>query len=124
MDQEDKTILVLEDDESSYKLISLVLNGYNVFRAKNIIEAINLLEKHEYFDLYILDVFIRGSKFNGLDLIKLVDKNSKILIYTALDINYIMEHKYNEYFYIQKPVKPAVFKRCINNILMQDSVKE
>ena len=116
MDLESKNILVLEDSDLSYKLTSLFLKGYNLFRARTASEALKLIEEYEEFDLYVLDVFIKGSKFNGLDIIKLLDKDSKVLIYTALDMSYIMENKYTQYFYLQKPVTQKEFKKRVEDI--------
>jgi len=120
MDLVSKNILVLEDDDMNYRLIELFLKGHKLFRARFAHEALKLIEEHDEFDLYILDIFLKESRFNGLDIIKLLDSNSKILIYTALDIGYVIQNKYSNYAYLQKPVTQKEFRKCIEDIFQQN----
>lgn len=112
-----KSILVLEDDDMSYKLTYEALKDYNLFRAKTTSEAIKYLEDFYSFDLFIVDVYIKGSRFNGFDFIKLLEPTDKVLVYTALDITYIIENKKSKYMYLQKPVIPTELKKFISNIM-------
>ncbi|MDD2594970.1 MAG: response regulator [Bacteroidales bacterium] len=53
-----KNILVAEDNDNNYLLVSLILrNEYNVYRASNGAEALNLL-KDRQFDLIFMDIMM------------------------------------------------------------------
>lgn len=78
-------ILVVEDDANIERLICAVLkrDGYNVFAAKDGIEALNMMER-QYFDLIILDLMM--PRMDGYQLCKELrdlGENIPILMITA-----------------------------------------
>ena len=79
-----KTILVVEDEESNYDLVRIVLQKrYRLLRAVNGIEAVNLNED-EHPDLILMD--IRMPDMDGLDatkIIKEVSPNTPIVALSA-----------------------------------------
>ena len=82
------TILVVDDEEDTVELAKMVLEheGYQVFTARNGVEAINLLKSGEEINLILLDVIMPQA--NGLDVCKWVKKHPQlkkipVLLFTA-----------------------------------------
>lgn len=79
-----KTVLVAEDEESNYELVRIVLQKrYRLVRAHNGIEAVNQNED-EKPDLILMD--IRMPEMNGLDatrIIKEVNPNTPVIALSA-----------------------------------------
>ena len=79
-----KTILVAEDEESNYELVRIVLQKrYNLLHAHNGIEAVTMNEE-EHPDLILMD--IRMPEMNGLDatrIIKEVNHETPVIALSA-----------------------------------------
>lgn len=79
-----KTILVAEDEESNFDLVRIVLQKrYRLLRARNGIEAVTMNED-EHPDLILMD--IRMPEMNGLDatrIIKEVNHNTPVVALSA-----------------------------------------
>ena len=79
-----KTILVAEDEESNYELVRIVLHKrYRLLRAHNGIEAVTINED-EHPDLILMD--IRMPEMNGLDatrIIKEVNHSTPVIALSA-----------------------------------------
>ena len=79
-----KTVLVVEDEESNYELVRIVLQKrYNLLRAHNGIEAV-MINEEEHPDLILMDV--RMPEMDGLDatrIIKEVNNKVPIIILSA-----------------------------------------
>ena len=79
-----KTVLVVEDEESNYELVRIVLQKrYNLLRAHNGIEAV-MINEEEHPDLILMDV--RIPEMDGLDatrIIKEVNNKVPIIILSA-----------------------------------------
>lgn len=92
-EQNMKTILVAEDEESNYELVRIVLQKrYRLLRAHNGIEAVTINED-EHPDLILMD--IRMPEMNGLDatrIIKEVNHNTPVIALSA----YAFEENINE----------------------------
>lgn len=92
-EQNMKTILVAEDEESNYELVRIVLQKrYRLLRAHNGIEAVTINEE-EHPDLILMD--IRMPEMNGLDatrIIKEVNHNTPVIALSA----YAFEENINE----------------------------
>jgi CheY-like chemotaxis protein/nitrogen-specific signal transduction histidine kinase len=92
-EQNMKTILVAEDEESNFELVRIVLQKrYRLLRAHNGIEAVTINED-EHPDLILMD--IRMPEMNGLDatrIIKEVNHNTPIIALSA----YAFEENINE----------------------------
>ena len=83
-EQNMKTVLVAEDEESNYELVRIVLQKrYRLLRARNGIEAVTINEE-EKPDLILMD--IRMPEMDGLDatrIIKEVDHETPIIALSA-----------------------------------------
>jgi len=84
-DQENlKTVLVAEDEDSNFELVRIVLSKrYNLLHARNGIEAVTLNEE-EHPDLILMD--IRMPEMNGLDatrIIKEVNPETPVIALSA-----------------------------------------
>ena len=79
-----KTVLVVEDEESNYELVRIVLQKrYNLLHAHNGIEAVTMNEE-EHPDLILMDV--RMPEMDGLDatrIIKEVNNKVPVIILSA-----------------------------------------
>ena len=74
-----KTVLVVEDEESNFELVRIVLQmRYNLLRAHNGIEAV-MMNEEEHPDLILMDV--RMPEMDGLDATRIIKEvNSKVPI--------------------------------------------
>jgi len=84
-----KTILVVEDDEISFLVISEFLKqqNYTILRAKNGKEAINVL-KHNSHSVKVILMDILMPVMNGFESAKIIKKTNKniiIIAQTAVD---------------------------------------
>jgi CheY-like chemotaxis protein len=70
MENNKKTILVLEDEDSLLKIIrtKLTSNGFEVLIAKSVDEALGHIQSYKKIDCIWLDHYLLGQK-NGLDLV-------------------------------------------------------
>jgi len=113
-----KTILVAEDENISYQLISMFLkpSGVNILHAKNGQEAVDLYQSHPEIDLVLMD--IRMPILNGIEATKALKKiNNQLPIiaqtaYAMIDEkNKIIASGVNDY--LTKPLKQH---KLINSI--------
>lgn len=83
------TILIAEDDDVNFLLLNLWLNShFNIIRALNGMEAVQLFEKHNSIDLILMD--IRMPYMDGIDATKLIRKSNidiPIIAHTAYAMN-------------------------------------
>ncbi len=70
-----KNILIVDDEIDICKLISGVLEdeGYKTFNSQNS-DAALLTIKENSIDLVILDVWLEGSKLDGIELLQEINK--------------------------------------------------
>jgi DNA-binding NtrC family response regulator len=111
-----KNILILEDDEITVKLYKKNLEEFTLHIASNFREAITLIEGNNPFDLYILDMVLKQSKFNGNMLIPFCG-NKPIIICTALNLKFAITEKHENVEYIQKPLRNDQFKAKVKKLL-------
>ncbi|MCQ2976204.1 MAG: response regulator [Bacteroidales bacterium] len=112
-----KNILVVEDDESNFILIKTILNDYNIERAINGEEAVNMVKDNKY-DIILMD--LRMPKKNGLEAtreIRVFNTDTPIIAVSAnafdSDKQDALQAGCNEY--LSKPVSPNILKKTINN---------
>jgi len=114
-----RIILVAEDTDSNYSLVSIILRKeYDIVRAMNGIEAVRLhAEVHP--DLILMD--IQMPELNGLDatrLIRKVDQEVPIIALTA----YAFESERLAFMeaggsgYISKPINPDELRNLVRKI--------
>ena len=113
-------ILILEDNDIGYKLISMYLKDYNLIRANTIGEAIMILDSNKRVDLMIIDVYIKGSIFSGMDLLNILDEDENVIVCTGIELDYVMEKKYKKFDYIRKPYSGEELKKIVNKRLKKD----
>lgn len=77
-------ILVAEDNESNFKLISLILNGYSVDRANNGLEAIDMVKRGEYM-VVLMD--LKMPEMGGLESTRKIREFNKQIPIIALTAN-------------------------------------
>jgi CheY-like chemotaxis protein len=67
-------VLYVEDDDDNWEIAELRLSDtYDLLRAKSDQEACNLLRAHHHdIDLVVMDIALRGSVLNGVELTALV----------------------------------------------------
>lgn len=113
-------ILVADDEQDIRELLRLYLekDGYDVFEAKDGLEALSMLEKNE-FDLVLLDIMM--PKMDGYRLIKKIRETSNIpvMIISAKigDSDKILGLDLGADDYITKPFNPLeVSARVKSNI--------
>ncbi len=71
-------ILYVEDDEDNWDIAELRLaKHYDLVRARNDEQACRFLrERHQDVDLILMDIELRGSELNGLELTELMRGNT------------------------------------------------
>jgi DNA-binding NtrC family response regulator len=111
-----KNILILEDDDKAVKIYQKNLEKYNLFFANNFRDALALIEGNSPFDLYIVDINLRTSKFSGDMLIPFCE-NEPVIVSTALDLRFAINEKYKNAIYLQKPIKNELLKSKVAELV-------
>ena len=123
MDKEERTALIVDDEEIILDIESFFLQkvGFNTLKASNSEEAYRLYEdKKEHIDIVVLDMFMPDEK--GTDTykrLKRMNPDIKVLISTGSekdrDVNEILNDGQNGF--IKKPFKFDEFTSNVNTIL-------
>ncbi len=108
---ENKNILIIDDEIDICKLISGVLEdeGYSTYNAQNSDNAIDIISR-DRIDLIILDVWLEGSKLDGIELLQEIHiSNPEIPIiiisgHGNIDTA-VTAIKIGAYDYLEKPFK-------------------
>lgn len=117
---QEKTILVVEDNPLNMKLVVdlLVYRGFNVLKVDNGEEALEIL-KEKTPDLIILDIRLAG--ISGFEVLKQIRKNDhlkgiKVIAMTALAMPEDKEKLQKSGFddYILKPIDTKEFIDLVN----------
>ena len=122
MSNEQKTILVVDDEPTIRLLFSRILtkSNYNVLTAENGYKAVEIYrEENNNIDLVILDMAMPGiSGEQTFNLLKEIDENVKAYILSGYnlkgDIDRILEAGALGYF--QKPISRAQLLECIEDV--------
>jgi two-component system nitrogen regulation response regulator NtrX len=108
---ENKNILIIDDEIDICKLISGVLEdeGYQTYNAQNSDNAISILSE-DNIDLIILDVWLEGSKLDGIELLQEIHSTRPeipiIIISGHGNIDTaVTAIKIGAYDYLEKPFK-------------------
>ncbi|WP_106829627.1 hybrid sensor histidine kinase/response regulator [Parabacteroides pacaensis] len=92
IDGKDLRILVVEDNDSNYLLVKHILKGYNLYRAQNGLEAVEMV-RNGNFSLILMD--IKMPVMDGLEATrKIREFNTQVLI-VALTANVFDSEKNN-----------------------------
>jgi len=118
-----KTILIAEDDLSSFKLLSYIIGttGANVIRAINGKEAVKICESNQYIDLVFMDICMpEMDGFEATFKIKKFRNNLPIIIQSSYnDIKSIKkgyESGCDEY--INKPIEKNKIFSLLNKYFL------
>lgn len=123
---DNKTILLVDDDELNNKVLSRLLSKYNIklSTCKNGSECIDKINNNEKYDLIFMDIMMKD--MNGVDTLKELKNinnfNTKVIAFTA-DALTLSKDKYIKYGfdgYISKPFKKEDLEKILNDNLINN----
>lgn len=116
---EKKTILVAEDEDSSFMLLKMILlqNNFKVIRAANGLEAVDLCRSRDDIDLVLMD--IKMPKMDGLSATRVIKKEKPGLPIVAVTAYALKGNRENALEagcndYLTKPVSIDLLLGTIN----------
>lgn len=120
-------ILIAEDNKINYQLLGIIINriGIRHIWAKNGIEAIDLLAKHENISLILMD--INMPEMDGITAAKIIrehENNVPIIFQTA----YTTEENQKECFkaggneFLSKPLNINILNNVLKKYLATDKI--
>jgi CheY-like chemotaxis protein len=113
--RERKRILMVEDQEDSWEIVSFQLSECKLTFARDFDEGLSLARRG-YFDLYILDNWLpRGSGIGLCRAIREFDPHTPILFYSAAAYEYDIQEalRSGAQAYLVKPVKSDDLERMV-----------
>ena len=119
---QDRTLLIAEDEDSNYKYLEIALRktGINIVRAKNGLEAIEMVKNKPEIDAILMD--IKMPEMNGLEATKKIREiNDKVSIIAltayamANDKEISLEAGCDDY--ISKPVRKNMIFSTLSKFL-------
>lgn len=118
-----KTILLVDDDELNNKVLTRLLTKYNInlVACKNGKECIDKINNNEKYDLIFMDIMMKD--INGIDTLKELKKNSNfntpVIAFTADALSTSKEKYLKEGFndYISKPFKKEELEEKLKEYL-------
>ena len=113
--RERKRILMVEDQEDSWEIVSFQLSECKLTFARDFDEGLSLARRG-YFDLYILDNWLpRGSGIGLCRAIREFDPHTPILFYSAAAYEYDIQEalRSGAQAYLVKPVKPNDLEEAV-----------
>jgi len=117
-----KTILIAEDDETSFNLLKIFLKNLNfdILRAKTGQEAVDICESRDDIKFIFMDVKLPElDGFEATKLIKQFNPNIKIVALTAYAFKNDKQNALNSGCddYLAKPVDKSVILECIDKYI-------
>jgi len=110
--------LIIEDDTSTVTLLKEFLKDFPYIEllgeASNIKEAKTLINDNPNVDLIFMDIDLKGT--NALDLLKLLDPQTKILFISAYPDFAVKAFEYNTIDYVVKPISRDRIKKAISRL--------
>jgi signal transduction histidine kinase/CheY-like chemotaxis protein len=118
---EGATILIAEDDNINFLLIQKMIQSknYNIIRALNGQEAVDICKKNIIIDLVLMDIKMPiKNGFEALEEIKLIRPNLKVIAQTAYSSNEDEEKIYTAgfYGYLTKPINRERLYEMIDEV--------
>ena len=118
-----KTILLVDDDELNNKVLARLLTKYNInlVLCKNGKECIDKINNNEKYDLIFMDIMMKD--INGIDTLKELKKNNnfntKVIAFTADALSTSKDKYLKEGFndYISKPFKKEKLEEILKKYL-------
>ena len=123
MDKEERTALIVDDEEIILDIESFFLQkvGFNTLKASNSKEACRLYEdKKEHIDIVVLDMCMPDENGTGTyKRLKRMNPNIRVLISSGLEKNRDVDEILNDgqNGFIKKPFKFDEFTSNVNTIL-------
>ena len=113
MTEKNKKVLVVEDDEISFLVLSEYLkqNNYKVARAINGEEAVSLVKNRgETYSLILMDILMPVMNgFEAAEKIKKINKELKIIAQTAVSFEWSDELDFSSFDHLM--IKPLDFQK-------------
>lgn len=123
-----KTILAIDDDHISLKLVGKILEDYNIITTTSGYESLEIL-KSNHIDLILLDIVM--PEINGFELAKKIQENQEyrkipIIFITANDSSENLKKAFNigGKDYIQKPFSSEQLRIRVENQLKTIALEE
>ena len=123
MGKEDRTALIVDDEEIMLDIESFMLQkiGFNTLKAINSVEACRLYEdKKEHIEIVVLDMCMPDENGTGTyKRLKRMNPNIRVLISSGLEKNRDVDEILNDgqNGFIKKPFKFDEFTSNVNTIL-------
>src|SRR5262245_28145680 len=124
--RERKHILLVEDHEDAWELVSFYLPEYKVTYARNFDEGLRLAQQR-YFDLYILDNWLPDGSGVGLcRLVREFDPNTPILFYSAAGYGRDIDEalRSGAQAYLVKPVNAVDLEQAVARLISPTDNRE
>jgi len=125
----EKTILIVEDDEISFLVLSEFLkrDSYNIIRAVNGKEAVTLVKKQQiHISLVLMDLLM--PVMNGFDAakqIKQINPNIPIIAQTAVAYNVRNDMDFSSFNSVMvKPLNFDKLNKQINHIIFENDFSD
>ena len=120
-----KTILLVDDDELNNKVLARLLTKYNInlVASKNGKECIDKINNNEKYDLIFMDIMMED--INGIDTLKELKKNNNfntpVIAFTADALSTSKDKYLKEGFndYISKPFKKEELEEKLKKYLVE-----
>ena len=125
-----KTILIIDDEEDICSTLSKILTaqGYKTLTSLDATNGLNQIKKN-VVDLVLLDVWLEGSKKNGIELLKII-KNFNINLPVILISGHgniemaVNSIKKGAFYFIEKPFKSEKLFLLIDRALENAFLKK
>lgn len=111
-------VLIAEDNDSNFMLVKAILKGYNVDRAKNGFQAVEMASKKNY-DLILMDIVM--PEMDGLTATRLIRSTNKNIPIIALSAN-VFESDIDKAYdagcleFIAKPLNQKLFWEVVKRV--------
>ncbi len=123
----EKKILVVEDDEISFLVLSEYLkqDRYQVVRAVNGKEAVSIIQKHKgKFCLVLMDIVMPVMNgFEAAKKIKQIDKSIPVVAQTAVDYSQNIDANFSNFDKVLiKPLDFSKLKKLVRSIFRKKKI--
>ena len=122
MNKDNKTVLLVEDDDGNRRIIAEILEdlGYQVISEAGGSSALSVIKRGVAIDLVITDY--RMPDMNGLDLVmelRRTQPNAPVIMMTAYGSieNYFESMSLGVFEYVNKPLDKTEFERIVKKAL-------
>lgn len=115
--------LIVDDEPLAQQILEKYINQIEalhlVSKCSNAFEAINILHQ-EKIDILFLD--IKMPSLSGLDMLKTIENQPKVILTTAFSDYGVESYEYGVVDYLLKPISFERFLKTINKILLPQNI--